>query len=110
MNILLLGDIMGPSGRKAIHEKLPEIIKKKKIDFVIVNGENSGDMGVGITKKYFNEFLAAGADVVTTGNHVWDEKEAIEFISKIEEVCGVSVDIISTGPERESTIFKNDII
>tara|TARA_B100000686_G_C16514945_1_gene824099 strand:- start:54 stop:863 length:810 start_codon:yes stop_codon:yes gene_type:complete len=81
MNILLLGDIMGPSGRKAIHEKLPEIIKKKKIDFVIVNGENSGDMGVGITKKYFNEFLAAGADVVTTGNHVWDEKEAIEFIT-----------------------------
>tara|TARA_Y100000590_G_C15476290_1_gene922215 strand:- start:87 stop:896 length:810 start_codon:yes stop_codon:yes gene_type:complete len=81
MNILLLGDIMGPSGRKAIHEKLPEIIKKKKIDFVIVNGENSGDMGVGITKKYFNEFLEAGADVVTTGNHVWDEKEAIEFIT-----------------------------
>ena len=81
MNILLLGDIMGPSGRKAINEKLPEIIKKKKIDFVIVNGENSGDMGVGITKKYFHEFLKAGADVVTTGNHVWDEKEAIEFIT-----------------------------
>ena len=60
---------------------LQKIIKKKKIDFVIVNGENSGDMGVGITKKYFHEFLKAGADVVTTGNHVWDEKEAIEFIT-----------------------------
>jgi len=81
MNILLLGDIVGPSGRKAIIEKLPEIIKKKEIDFAIVNGENAGDMGVGITKKNFDEFIKAGADVVTTGNHVWDEKEAIEFIT-----------------------------
>ena len=81
MNILLLGDIAGPSGRKAIIEKLPEIIKKKEIDFAIVNGENAGDMGVGITKKNFDEFMKAGADVVTTGNHVWDEKEAIEFIT-----------------------------
>ncbi len=80
MKILLLGDIVGPSGRKAISEKLPELIKEKKIDFVIVNGENAGDRGVGITKKIFNEFIEAGADVVTTGNHVWDEKEAMEFI------------------------------
>ena len=81
MNILLLGDIAGPSGRKAIIEKLPEIIKKKEIDFTIVNGENAGDMGVGITKKNFDEFLKAGADVVTTGNHIWDEKETMEFIT-----------------------------
>jgi len=81
MNILLLGDIVGPSGRKAITEKLPEIIKKKKIDFVVLNGENAGDMGVGITKKNFDEFLKAGADVITTGNHVWDEKETMEFIT-----------------------------
>ena len=82
MNILLLGDIMGPSGRKAIIKELPKIIKKKKIDFTIVNGENAGDLGVGITKKIFHDFLNAGADVVTTGNHVWDEKEAMEFITK----------------------------
>ena len=81
MNILLLGDIMGPAGRKAIIEKLPNIIKKKKIDFVILNGENAGDLGVGITRKIFDDFLNAGADVVTTGNHVWDEKEAMEFIT-----------------------------
>ena len=82
MNILLLGDVMGPSGRKAVVKELPKIIKKKKIDFTIVNGENSGDLGVGITKKIFEDFLNAGADVVTTGNHVWDEKEAMEFITK----------------------------
>ena len=81
MNILLLGDVIGPSGRKAITEELPKIIKKKKIDFVIVNGENAGDLGVGITKKNFDDFLKAGADVVTTGNHVWDEKETMEFIT-----------------------------
>ena len=82
MNILILGDVMGPSGVKAIKKNLPDIIKKKKIDFVVLNGENAGDKGVGITKKIFEEFLSVGVDVITTGNHVWDEKEAIEFISK----------------------------
>ncbi len=81
MNILLLGDIMGPSGRKAIQEKLPKLIKIKKIDFVIVNGENAADSGVGITKKITEEFLEAGVDVITTGNHVWDQREALEFIT-----------------------------
>ena len=81
MNILLLGDIVGPSGRKVISEKLPNLIKKKKINFVILNGENAGDMGVGITKNFFDDFIEAGADVITTGNHVWDEKEVMEFIS-----------------------------
>jgi 2',3'-cyclic-nucleotide 2'-phosphodiesterase len=80
MNILLLGDIFGPSGRKVIIEKLPGLIIKKKIDFVVLNGENSADTGVGITKKNFDEFLKAGADVITTGNHVWDQKETMYFI------------------------------
>tara|TARA_B100000686_G_scaffold252354_1_gene263060 strand:- start:513 stop:1322 length:810 start_codon:yes stop_codon:yes gene_type:complete len=82
MNILLLGDIMGPSGRKALVDKLPNLIKKKNLDFVIVNGENAADPGVGITKKIVEEFLNAGVDVITTGNHVWDQKEAMEFIDK----------------------------
>jgi metallophosphoesterase (TIGR00282 family) len=80
MNILLLGDIVGPVGRKVVLEKLPNLIRKKKIDFVILNGENSADTGGGITKKIFNEFLEIGADVITTGNHIWDEKEVIDFI------------------------------
>ena len=80
MNILILGDIMGPSGRKVIIKKLPSLIKKKKLDFVIVNGENAADSGVGITKKNTEEFFNAGADVITSGNHIWDEKETMEFI------------------------------
>jgi metallophosphoesterase (TIGR00282 family) len=81
MNILILGDIMGPSGRQVIVEKLPEIIRKKKIEFVVVNGENAADPGVGITKENSEDFFKAGADVITTGNHVWDQKETMEFIN-----------------------------
>ena len=81
MNILILGDIMGPSGREAIIKKLPDLIKKKAIDFVIVNGENAADPGGGITKKNTEEFFKAGADVITTGNHVWDQNETMEFIT-----------------------------
>jgi len=71
---------MGVSGRDAIVEKLPNLINQKKIDFVIVNGENAADPGVGITKKNAEDFFNAGADVITTGNHVWDQKEAMQFI------------------------------
>ena len=80
MKILFLGDVVGPSGRKVIFENLPTIIRKKKLDFVVVNGENSADPGVGITKDIANEFFEIGVDVISTGNHVWDQKEALEFI------------------------------
>tara|TARA_A100001011_G_C14210605_1_gene799738 strand:+ start:501 stop:1310 length:810 start_codon:yes stop_codon:yes gene_type:complete len=82
MNILVLGDVLGPVGVNAINEKLPDIIKQKKVDFVIINGENAGDRGVGITKKNTENFFKAGADVITSGNHIWDEKETMEFIGK----------------------------
>ena len=80
MKILILGDIMGPSGMRAIKERLPELIKVKEVDFVIVNGENAADDGVGISKKNLDDILAAGADVITSGNHIWDQKETTEFI------------------------------
>ena len=72
---------MGPSGRKAVIQKLPNLIKEKKIDFVILNGENAADPGVGITQKIVEEFLEVGADVITTGNHIWDQKEIVQFIA-----------------------------
>ena len=80
MNILVLGDVMGPSGVKAIKEKLPEIKKTKNIDFVVLNGENAADNGVGISKKNTEDFFNAGADVITSGNHIWDQKETKKFI------------------------------
>ena len=82
MNILILGDIMGLSGRKALSKKLPELIKNYKIDFVIVNGENASDDGRGITKEITEEFFKVGVDVITSGNHIWDKKETVDFIEK----------------------------
>ncbi len=82
MNILFLGDIVGNSGCFAIKNFLPDIIKSKKINFVVVNGENAAKEGVGITENIVNELLSCGIDVITTGNHVWDQKETFEFIHK----------------------------
>ena len=80
MNILILGDVMGLSGRNAVNGKLPEIIKKYKTDFVIVNGENAADDGRGITKKIAEEFFENGVDVITSGNHIWDKDETTSYI------------------------------
>ena len=82
MNLLILGDIMGASGRKALFKRLPDLIKSNKIDFVIVNGENASDDGRGITKEIAEEFFNIGVDVITSGNHIWDKKETLEFIEK----------------------------
>ena len=82
MNILFLGDIVGNSGCTAIKSFLPDIIKSKKINFVVANGENAAKEGVGITENIVNELISCGIDVITTGNHVWDQKETFEFIKK----------------------------
>ena len=80
MNILFLGDIVGNSGCGAIKKFLPDIINAHKINFVVVNGENAAKEGVGITENIVNELLSCGIDAITTGNHVWDQKETFEFI------------------------------
>jgi metallophosphoesterase (TIGR00282 family) len=106
MNILLLGDIVGPSGRKAVIENLPNIIKKKKLDFIVLNGENSADPGVGITKKITEELFEAGGDVITTGNHVWDQKEVIEFIDKEKRLLRPQ-NLIKGSPGNGFGIFNS---
>ena len=80
MKILFLGDIVGNVGCNAVKSNISNIIKTKKIDFVIVNGENSYSTGVGITENIANELFSCGIDVITTGNHVWDQKETFEHI------------------------------
>ena len=106
MNILLLGDIMGPSGREALHKNLPKLIKEKKINFVIVNGENAADPGVGITKKIVDEFLEIGVDVITTGNHVWDQKETMEFITSEKRLLRPE-NLIKGSPGNGYGIFNS---
>ena len=79
LNILFLGDIVGEPGRRAVIEMLPRLREREAIDFVIVNGENSAN-GRGITPRISIELLRAGAAVITTGDHVWDQKEVIPYI------------------------------
>ena len=62
MNLLVLGDVMGASGRKVLLDKLPDLIKNNKIDFVIVNGENASDDGRGITEGIAKDFFNTGVD------------------------------------------------
>jgi len=106
MNILILGDIVGPSGRKALTKRLPDLIKKKKLDFVIVNGENAADTGVGITKKNTEEFFKAGTDVITSGNHIWDESETMEFISSEKRLLRPE-NLIAGSPGEGTKIFNS---
>jgi 2',3'-cyclic-nucleotide 2'-phosphodiesterase len=81
MKILILGDLMGNSGKKALKENLTKIVKDKNIDFTILNGENAAEDGKGITKEIVDELFDLGIDVITSGNHIWDKKETSEFIT-----------------------------
>ena len=81
MRILFIGDIVGRSGRTAVSERLPKLIRDWQLDFVAVNGENAAG-GFGITEAIYQEFLDAGADVITSGNHSWDQNEALVFIER----------------------------
>ena len=105
MRILFLGDVVGKSGCLAVNENLPDLIKKKKIDFVIINGENAADQGVGITEKISNDLFNSGADVITTGNHVWDQKEALSYIDKENRLLRPE-NLINPSPGKGFEIFN----
>jgi len=81
MRILFVGDVVGRSGRRAVLDRLPGLIAQWRLDFVIVNGENAAG-GFGITEAIYGEFVDAGADAITLGNHAWDQREALVFIER----------------------------
>ena len=81
MRILFIGDIVGRSGRNVVLERMPALVSDWKLDFVAVNGENAAG-GFGITEAIYQELMEAGADVVTLGNHAWDQREALVFIER----------------------------
>ena len=82
MKILFLGDVVGISGCSKITNNLLKQIELNKIDFVIVNGENADNSGVGLTREICEDFFRCGVNVITTGNHIWDQKEIMSFIDK----------------------------
>ena len=80
MRVLFLGDIVGRTARNDVIEQLPLLRDELALDFIVVNCENAAG-GYGITPKICDALFAAGADVLTTGNHVWDKKEIIDYIA-----------------------------
>ncbi|MCX8012293.1 MAG: TIGR00282 family metallophosphoesterase [Desulfobacterota bacterium] len=83
MKVLFIGDIIGKPGRKAVKAILPEFLAKEDIDIIFANGENAAG-GFGITPKVAQELKKEGIDVITSGNHIWDRKEIIDFLDKEE--------------------------
>ncbi len=81
MRILFLGDVIGRAGRDAVTGRMAEIRQRLSLDFVVVNGENAAH-GFGITPKICEEFFAAGVDVLTLGNHTWDQREIIPHLDQ----------------------------
>jgi metallophosphoesterase (TIGR00282 family) len=81
MRLLFLGDIVGRPGRNAVIERLPALRERWLLDCVVINGENAAG-GFGITEAICDEVLAAGADVITLGNHAFDQREALVFIER----------------------------
>lgn len=81
MKVLFIGDIVGKTGRDSVKGLLPMIVDKYKIELVIANCENAAG-GFGITEKVVSEIFACGVHVLTSGNHIWDKKEALPYIAK----------------------------
>ena len=104
MRILFLGDVVGDSGCSKIINNLSDQIKKKNIDFVIVNAENAATSGVGLTKEICEKFFNCGVDVITTGNHVWDQKEIMNFIEKERRLLRPK-NLIEPAPGKGFEIF-----
>lgn len=79
MRTLLVGDVVGKPGRRALEAVLPDLRREEGIDLVVVNGENAAG-GFGLTQETADAILDAGADVITSGNHIWDQREIIPFM------------------------------
>ena len=105
MRILFLGDVVGNSGCSKILNNLLSQKKLNKIDFVIVNGENAAETGVGLTKEICEDFFKCGVDVITTGNHVWDQKDIMKFIDNENRLLRPK-NLFEPAPGKGFEVFK----
>lgn len=85
VNILFIGDIVGRPGRQAVSRELHRLVDRYNVDVVIANGENASG-GFGITAETARELFACGIHLFTSGNHIWDKKEALEYLKKEERI------------------------
>jgi len=113
MNILMVGDVFGEPGRAALAKHLPRLRHEHAIDFCVVNIENAAS-GFGVTPAMARQALEQGADVLTSGNHIWDRKEIVEYITKENLLLrpanfpagtpGVGYVAIKTGPHKVAVL------
>lgn len=104
MRFLFLGDVVGRSGRKAAIAAIPELRRRYDLDFVAINGENAAG-GFGITESILTELLNAGADVVTLGNHAFDQKETLVYIERQDRLIR-PVNYPAGTPGKGAGLFK----
>jgi len=104
MRLLFLGDVMGKTGRKAIAERLPGLRTQWGLDFVVVNGENATG-GMGLSAEHAKGILAAGADVVTLGDHAFDQKDIIPFLESEPRVLR-PVNYSKLAPGHGARVFE----
>ena len=107
MRILFLGDVVGNSGCSKILNNLLNQKELNKIDFVIVNGENAAEAGVGLTKEICEDFFKCGVDVITTGNHVWDQKDIMKFIDNENRLLRPK-NLFEPAPGKGFEVFQNE--
>ena len=105
MRILFLGDVVGNIGCEKIIDNLSNQIEKYEIDFVVVNAENADESGVGLTQKICENFFDCGVNVITTGNHVWDQKDIMKFIEKENRLLRPK-NLFEPAPGSGFEIFK----
>jgi calcineurin-like phosphoesterase len=104
VKILFIGDIVGSPGRRAVRELVPRLRQQHGVDLVVANGENAAG-GSGITPKTADEIFAAGVDVMTSGDHLWDQKEVIELLQK-ETRIERPLNYPAATPGQGSHIFR----
>jgi metallophosphoesterase (TIGR00282 family) len=104
VKILFIGDIVGEPGRRAVKTLLPKLRAEHQLDFIIANGENSAG-GSGITPRTAAEIFAAGVDVITSGDHLWDQKEVMELLAN-EKRFVRPINYPPGTPGRGSAVFE----
>src|SRR5262245_36463383 len=85
MRVLFIGDVVGKPGRVALEALLPGIREQYQLDVVVANGENAAG-GRGLTMKTAREMFACGVDIISSGNHIWDQKEIVEYLDGDEPI------------------------
>ncbi len=105
MRILFVGDVFGRPGRETLLSRLPDLVVSQRADLVVVNAENAAS-GAGITSKIARQLLAGGVDVITTGNHVWRQREVYSYLDECDRILRPA-NYPSSDPGRALTVVTS---